>query len=246
MRPSDAADTSCRTDSGASVAVSGGDTGTDYASYMGTATLLALQRPRQDRVHPDELLFQVVHQTTELWLKLAAEQVDEAVADVRVGCAGRARLRLGRVSLAIRLITEDLEMLRRLAPRDFHRIRTVLGHGSGFESPGWRRLHWGCRTLGRAFADLLTAATLTVLDLYRGDLADPRYRLAEAMVDVDERIALWRAQHYKLATRILGQHAVGTQGTPVDTLGLLVDRQLYPELWAVRTHLTDTAAPLPP
>ena len=39
---------------------------TDYARYMRTDDLLALQRGPREWVHPDELLFQVVHQSSEL------------------------------------------------------------------------------------------------------------------------------------------------------------------------------------
>jgi tryptophan 2,3-dioxygenase len=42
----------------------------DYERYLRTDDLLALQKPPEERVHHDELLFQTVHQASELWLKL--------------------------------------------------------------------------------------------------------------------------------------------------------------------------------
>ncbi|HZO49893.1 MAG TPA: hypothetical protein VFB26_07085 [Gaiellaceae bacterium] len=48
-----------------------GSAASDYERYLLTDELLALQKPEQERAHHDELLFQVVHQSSELWLKLA-------------------------------------------------------------------------------------------------------------------------------------------------------------------------------
>ena len=39
----------------------------------------------------------------------------------------------------------------------------------------------------------------------------------------------------------LGEVAIGTQGTPVELLGGLIKHKLFPELWQVRTELTELA-----
>ena len=57
-----------------------GEAASDYERYLRTDELLALQKPGEERVHRDELLFQTVHQSSELWLKLATTEVDEAAA----------------------------------------------------------------------------------------------------------------------------------------------------------------------
>ena len=43
----------------------------DYERYLRTDELLALQKTPEEMEHRDELLFQTVHQSSELWLKLA-------------------------------------------------------------------------------------------------------------------------------------------------------------------------------
>ena len=48
----------------------------DYERYLRTDELLALQKPAEERIHRDELLFQTVHQSSELWLKLCLQEVD--------------------------------------------------------------------------------------------------------------------------------------------------------------------------
>ncbi len=222
------------------VAVLPGEGDTDYARYMRTDALLSLQRRPEDMVHRDELLFQTVHQSTELWLKHACFEVAEAAVQVRAGATDTAARLLARASLGVELITGQLEMLRHLGPWDFQIIRTVLGHGSGFESPGWRDVQRRSRELGLAFDELLRVREVDLVALYRDSPDSALLRLAEAMVEWDERVALWRVRHYKIATRIIGHQVVGTKGTPVDTLVQLISHKFFPELWRVRTALTET------
>lgn len=222
------------------VPVLSGDGDTDYARYMRTDALLSLQRRPEDMVHRDELLFQTVHQTTELWLKMGCFEVEEATRRVRAARWDSAARLLSRAALAVELITQQLEMLRHLTPWDFQLIRTVLGHGSGFESPGWRGVQTVSKELGDAFDRALADLRVDLVELYRGDPDEPLYRLCEAMVEWDERVALWRACHYKVATRIIGHDVVGTKGTPVDVLTRLISHKFFPELWRVRTELTVT------
>jgi tryptophan 2,3-dioxygenase len=221
-----------------SVQLLSGEGTNDYARYMRTDALLALQRTPEESVHRDELLFQVVHQSTELWLKLAGAEVVEASGAVRAGRLHRAVGLLERAALSVQLVTDQLEMMRYLSPWDFQTIRTVLGHGSGADSPGWRAVQRCSRELGRAFTDLLDERTVELVDLYRGSAEDPMFRLAEALVEWDERVSLWRVRHYKIVTRVIGQDVVGTQGTPVEVLAKLISHRFFPELWAVRAGLT--------
>jgi tryptophan 2,3-dioxygenase len=211
-----------------------GDGKDDYARYMRTDALLSLQRRPEEMVHRDELLFQTVHQSTELWLKHACFEVRGATEQVGAGAPDAAARLLARAALGITLVTEQLEMMRHLAPWDFQLIRTVLGHGSGFESPGWRDVRQVSADLGRAF----DALDVDLPGVYRASPDAPLYRLAEAMISWDERVAVWRARHFKIATRVIGHDVVGTKGTPVDTLTRLLNHKFFPGLWAVRTELT--------
>jgi tryptophan 2,3-dioxygenase len=222
---------------------------TDYARYMCTDLLLSLQRDPAEVIHRDELLFQTVHQSTELWLKHACFEAGEAAARMRAGEPDGAVRLLARASLGIELVTGQLEMLRHLTPWAFQQIRTVLGHGSGFESPGWRSVQRTSQALAEAFDALLVEQGLDLAELYRGSPDTAMYRLAEALIEWDERIAIWRTRHYKMAARIIGHHVVGTKGTQVDALARLINHKFFPQLWRVRTELTETgpmgSAPLP-
>ena len=89
---------------------------------------------------PRRLLFQVVHQSSELWLKLATSDVEEAAQLVEEGDVEEAARQLRRPLRCLRYTTDQLDMLEELSPWEYQEIRKVLGHGSGFDSPGWRTL----------------------------------------------------------------------------------------------------------
>ena len=219
-----------------------GEGASDYERYLRTDELLSLQKTPEEQVHRDELLFQTVHQSSELWLKLASAEAAEAVALVeREDIAGAVRL-LGRASLALQLITGQLDMLERLSPWEYQEIRAVLGHGSGFDSPGFRSLRGVVPAVGQEFSALVRKRRLTLEDVYvHARDHEDLYQLAEALTELDERLMLWRVRHYKVVARIIGDEVVGTQGTPVELLGGLIKQTFFPELWAIRNRLTSRA-----
>jgi tryptophan 2,3-dioxygenase len=219
-----------------------GKGGSDYERYLRTDDLLSLQKTPEEQAHRDELLFQTVHQSSELWLKLASNETAEAAALVeREEIAGALRL-LRRASLALQLITGQLDMLEQMSPWEYQEVRAVLGHGSGFDSPGFRALRGVVPTLGQAFSAQVRRAGLTLEELYvHGREHEQLYQLAEALTELDERLMLWRVRHYKVVARIIGDEVVGTQGTPVELLGGLIKQTFFPELWAVRNRLTSRA-----
>jgi tryptophan 2,3-dioxygenase len=211
----------------------------DYERYLRTDELLALQKRPEEQVHRDELLFQTVHQSSELWLKLAVSEVGEATALLEQGELAAAIRLLRRACHCLRYITDQLEMLEHMSPWEYHEVRKVLGHGSGFDSPGFRGVRDVTPGLGRAFQGLVADAGLTVVELYqRGREHEELYQLAELLIEWDERITVWRFRHYKVITRVIGANVVGTQGTPVEVLGKLIHQTFYPELWAARDRLT--------
>jgi tryptophan 2,3-dioxygenase len=181
-----------------------------------------------------------VHQSSELWLKLAWNEMEEAVGHLGRGEIAPALRLLGRSIHCLKLVTEQLDMLERMSPWEYtNEIRPVLGHGSGFDSPGWRELRRVAPMLGQEFHRLRRAAGLSVADVYvRGREFEELYLLAEALAEVDERATMWRVRHFKVVSRIIGDSVVGTQGTPVEVLGKLIHKSLYPELSEVRNELT--------
>jgi tryptophan 2,3-dioxygenase len=216
-----------------------GEGASDYERYLNTDALLALQKTADEWVHRDELLFQTVHQSSELWLKLAWNDVEAATGHLRASEVAAALRLLRRSTLCLNYATTQLDMLEQMSPWEYQEIRKVLGHGSGFDSPGWREMRRVVPLLGQAFHALREEAGLSLVDLYvRGREHEELYQLAEVITELDERINFWRIRHYKVVARVIGDSVVGTQGTPVEVLGRLVHHVFFPELWRVRNELT--------
>jgi tryptophan 2,3-dioxygenase len=216
-----------------------GGAGSDYERYLNTEELLALQKGPDEWVHRDELLFQVTHQASELWLKLSWNDAEEAARLIEEGALEGALRLLERSSLCIRFLVSQLDMLERMSPWEYQEIRKVLGHGSGFDSPGWNELRRVLPRLGQAFHAARRAAGLSLADLYvQGRDHEQLYRIAVGLVELDEQAQLWRLRHYQTVARVIGDKVVGTQGTPVELLGRLVSKTSFPELWEVRNELT--------
>jgi tryptophan 2,3-dioxygenase len=211
---------------------------TDYERYLRTDELLALQKTPAEVAHHDEHLFQAVHQSSELWVKLACTELEQAATLLSGdGVLPAVRL-LRRANDCMDLVTAQLHMLEHMSPVDYAVVRTALGHGAGFDSPGFRAVHRLGPVLGEAFEALLTRRGLDLLAVYRSGYHEDLYQLAEQLLTWDERVILWRFHHLKVVERIIGGHVIGTQGTPVEVLGKRIDVRFFPALWTVRDDIT--------
>ncbi len=216
-----------------------GEGGSDYERYLRTDALLRLQKGADEWVHRDELLFQTVHQSSELWLKLAWNEVEEAGRLVAADDIAAANRLLRRASDCLKLVTSALDMLEHMSPWEYTEVRKVLGHGSGFDSPGFREIRRVAKPLGEAFHAAHERAGLTLVEVYtRGREFEDLYTLAEQLIEFDERVIVWRVRHFKVVQRVIGADVIGTQGTPVEVMGRLIHHSFYPELWDVRNELT--------
>jgi len=219
-----------------------GEGGSDYERYLRTDELLSLQKSPEEWAHRDELLFQTVHQASELWLKLATVEAGEATRLVAAGDLGGANRLLRRGVDCLKTVTAALDLLEHLSPWEYQEVRKVLGHGSGFDSPGFRATQKVLPPLGTAFRQALDRARLTLAELYvHGREHEELYQLAELLIEWDERVVVWRVRHFVVVERIIGGSVIGTQGTPVEVLGKLIHKRFFPELWQTRNELTGLA-----
>ncbi|HVH85579.1 MAG TPA: tryptophan 2,3-dioxygenase family protein, partial [Terriglobales bacterium] len=216
-----------------------GTAATDYERYLRTDELLSLQKQPEERSHPDELMFQVVHQASELLLKGAANELERARESIGKGDFTFAIKLMDRAFRLFDSTIDLLHVLETLTPYEYHVIRAGLGHGSGLDSPGFVALLHLAPRLGQAFFDQLNSSELTLEELYRRTsefLA--LHEVAEKLLDFDERVQLFRLHHMKLAHRIIGGDVLGTTGRPVDILRQRQEHVLYRELWEVRNEIT--------
>lgn len=107
-----------------------------YARYLALDTLLASQHPQTDL--DDEMLFIVIHQTKELWLKQIIRELAIACSDIRADRLVPAYKALARVSRIQAVMTLSWDVLATMTPSDYTRFRHVLGPSSGFQSDQFR------------------------------------------------------------------------------------------------------------
>jgi tryptophan 2,3-dioxygenase len=216
-----------------------GTAGSDYERYLRTDDLLLLQKTADEWIHRDELLFQSVHQTSEIWLKLAWNEVEEAARLVGADDIPAALRLLRRANDCFKLVTLALDMLEHMSPWEYTQIRKVLGHGSGFDSPGFKELRRVAKLLAEQLHAARERAGLSLVEVYTlGREHEDLYNLAEQCIELDERVTVWRVRHFKVVQRTIGGDVIGTQGTPVEVMGRLINHSFFPELWDVRNELT--------
>lgn len=211
----------------------------DYERYLRTDELLALQKSPAELRHADEITFQVIHQSSELLLKGACFELGRVRDHIAAGEFRDAARLLQRANMMLDYPTQMLHVLETFTPYDYHLIRAGLGHGSGLDSPGFLGLlHIGPR-IGEAFFAQLEKAGIGAEEMYRRYPEFPGlHDTAEAMLDFDERVQLFRYHHLKLAERIIGGGVIGTMGTPVEVLKQRQEHVFYKKLWDVRNQIT--------
>lgn len=111
-----------------------------YGDYLQLGKILSAQRPLSES--PDELLFIIIHQATELWMKLMFSEVTNATQAVRDDDLLPAYKMLARVSRVQAQIIQSWDILTTLTPADFLSFRDRLGTASGFQSWQNRQLEF--------------------------------------------------------------------------------------------------------
>lgn len=114
--------------------------GMSYAAYLHLDDLLSAQHPLSG-LH-DEMLFVVIHQTKELWLKQMLHEVALATSLVTEDKFAEAYKALSRVSRIQTVMTMSWDVLATLTPVDYSAFRDVLGTSSGFQSAQFRELEF--------------------------------------------------------------------------------------------------------
>ena len=114
--------------------------GMTYAEYLQLDSLLSAQKPLSN-LH-DEMLFIIIHQTKELWMKEMLHELGFAIGLVEEDRFAPAYKALSRVSRIQSVMTLSWEVLSTLTPVDYLAFRDVLGTSSGFQSAQFRELEY--------------------------------------------------------------------------------------------------------
>lgn len=108
----------------------------NYDEYLQLKPLLDCQKPLTSE--HDELLFVIIHQTTELWMKLTIHELRAVVQQVHDDDLSPAFKMLARVGRIQSHLTEAWETLATMTPADYLRFRDALGASSGLQSYQYR------------------------------------------------------------------------------------------------------------
>src|SRR5436190_19242085 len=114
--------------------------GMTYADYLKLDQLLSAQKPLSD-LH-DEMLFIVIHQTKELWMKQLLHELRFAVTLVQEDRFAEAYKAMARISRIQAVMTLSWDVLSTLTPVDYLKFRNVLGTSSGFQSEQFREIEF--------------------------------------------------------------------------------------------------------
>jgi tryptophan 2,3-dioxygenase len=147
----------------------------DYGDYLQLTTLLSAQSTLTDE--HDELLFVVIHQVAELWLKLSIHEIRGAIDAVRQDRLRSAFKILSRVARIQAHMIQAWEILATMTPFDYANFRESLGASSGFQSFQYRELEF-----------LLGAKDRRMLNVYRAD--PPRLEMLEKTLGLRARRGL--------------------------------------------------------
>jgi tryptophan 2,3-dioxygenase len=98
----------------------------------------------QDRLSDehDEMLFIIIHQASELWLKLAGHEVEAAIRNVAEHDFRHAFKVIARVKLILTQLAQSWSILSTMTPVDYLKFRDKLGPASGFQSYSYRKLEF--------------------------------------------------------------------------------------------------------
>ncbi len=235
-----------------------------YGSYLALEDLLGLQRPRSSPEHPDELLFIIVHQASELWFKLIIHELSALIGLMEANDTLGALTSVKRVNALVHIVTSQLSALETLPPQRFAQFRGYLGTSSGSQSVQFRAIeamsgmrdehflkvvaqHGGVPplvqtalekpTLQALFDGLLQQHGVSVEQIYAEQDQRPLQMLAEGLLEYEQGFAMWRFLHVQLVERIIGPGTGGTGGTLGSKyLQKTISQKFFPKLWDVRSR----------
>ncbi|HLG53004.1 MAG TPA: tryptophan 2,3-dioxygenase [Steroidobacteraceae bacterium] len=116
------------------------DQSMSYGQYLQLDKVLSAQKPLSGQ--HDEMLFIVIHQASELWMKLCLHELAATRAQIRADDLEPAFKMLSRVARAQAQLIQSWDVLGTMTPADYMRFRDSLGQSSGFQSWQYRLLEF--------------------------------------------------------------------------------------------------------
>ncbi|MBZ5203004.1 tryptophan 2,3-dioxygenase [Planomicrobium chinense] len=111
-----------------------------YGEYLQLDGLLSAQMPVSGQ--HDETLFIIIHQVSELWMKLILHELQSAINCINGDDLQPAFKQLARVSRIQSQIIQGWDVLATMTPTDYLKFRGALGNASGFQSYQYRMIEF--------------------------------------------------------------------------------------------------------
>lgn len=213
----------------------------DYEKYIRTQDLLQCQKPYEKLCHHDELQFQIIHQSMELWLKLLIFTLLEINDLLQEKKSFKILTLFNRVHKMLENLTNQLELMDTMSPYDYQTIRRSLGQGSGQESPGFRALKGLEHDLWESFQQHYLKEPGLDLDMIYSHHYNhcESYMIAEAMLEYDQKFQQFRQRHMLVVKRSIGLETQSLKGHAVEILNKGIQTQFFPQLWAIRSKMSN-------
>lgn len=172
-----------------------------YSGYLVLDRVLDAQKPLSSPAHHDEMLFIIVHQTMELWLKLVIHELEAAIGFVERDDLEPSFKILARVKHVQSVMLDQWSVLATLTPSEYTQFRGVLGTASGFQSVQYRHVEFllgnkDARMLSVHRHDAAAHATLTralgspsIYDEFLRHLARRGLAIPRGVLERDVRLA---------------------------------------------------------
>lgn len=208
-----------------------------YEKYIHADKILSFQKKEDELVCDGELDFQGVQQEAEfIWnrinfmLKRIKQNLESNKIIDGIGLLYQAADLWGS------LTNKTQELLKRLWPNDFLKVRKIIGEGaSTADSPRYRESERLGRNIWPSFENLLKSNSLTLESLISQDreteLNSEMKALMGAMMWYDYRVQEFSIAHLYLVFGIIGDRTVGLKGGTTEFLINRYQRYIFPKLW---------------
>ena len=163
-----------------------------YGEYLQLDKLLSAQQP--GTFEHDEMLFIIIHQSSELWMKLCIHELAAAIKHIQRDNLGAVSKCLHRMTRIQAQLTQSWDVLATMTPMDYSAFRNSLGKASGFQSYQYRTLEF-----------LIGNKNAGMIDVYKNkpDIYEALHRVLNAPSLYDEVIALLSRRGFGVPTDYL-------------------------------------------
>ncbi|WP_203363430.1 tryptophan 2,3-dioxygenase [Bacillus sp. REN10] len=203
-----------------------------YGEYLGLNQLLSAQHRLSG--HHDEMLFIIIHQVSELWMKLIIHEMQAAIELIEQDELQPAFKMLARVSKIQTQIIQAWDVLSTLTPAEYMEFREKLGQASGFQSYQYRQIEF-----------LLGYKTAHILTIYQKDqpLHDILEKAYHAPSIYDAAIGALARAGFPINPDLIGRdYSVTYTGDPTVEaawLDVYADVETYWDLYQLAEKLID-------